>query len=176
MCRESAEIIEITGQTTAEDKKEDLNMKTEEVGPPCFPSTSNLVAHLEAPVFIPRPSGELANLTLVGNSGSVSALKEEDSEDEDHEHTTSSVTTGSVSTISTIGSEDLGVTFGPTPTMTCEIFKDITKFACTIQVLPDSGAIINLISESILKKTDFLSAKLTLRSILSKMLKGHRST
>ena len=89
---------------------------------------------------------------LVGNLGSVSAIKEQDSEDEDHKHTTSSVTSGSVSTISTIGSEDLGVTFGPTPTITCEIFKDITKFACTIQVLHDSGASINLMSESIFKK------------------------
>ena len=93
-----------------------------------------------------EPLGELASSMLVGNLGSVSTITDLDSEDEDHKHTSSSVISGSVSTISTIGSEDLGVTFDPTPTITCEIFKDIQKLACTNQVLPDSEASINLIS------------------------------
>ena len=44
------------------------------------------------------------------------------------------------------------MTFGATPTLTCKLYKDITRFACNVQVLSHSGASINLMSESIARK------------------------
>ena len=107
----------------------------------------------KSPVFRPRedtgnPAARTMNTLVSENAtGKVATVvgDKNDSDDEDHNFNDTLIV-GQVSQV-TGCVEKLGVAFGPTPTLSCSLFRSLTHEVEKVSLLPDSGATVNIIHD-----------------------------